>query len=311
MSVAPARPARPRDTTTTAVLCMVAAASGYALTPTLAKVAYDHGANPYGLLAVRFPVAAALLGAVLAWRRRPRTVALRGWLLPATVLVYCGQTLTFFEALTRMDAGPTSLVLYLYPALVTAAGVLALGEPLSARAAIALPLTLAGVALSIGFDGRPNVAGVALAATSALCYATYFLLVKAQLSRRADPVELTALVYAGAGVVYLVLAAATGAARTPGGAAAWGALAVIVLASTVAASLLTFTALRRLPAPTAAMVATIEPVMTVAIAALALGERPAPLQLAGGALIIAALVLLARSVQPTEIVRNSTCWSSE
>ncbi len=236
-----------------------------------------------------------MLLAVLAWRRRPRTVPVAGsaWLLPAAIAVYCGQTLTFFEALVRMDAAPTSLVLYLYPALVTAAGVLALGEPLTRRGAIALPLTLLGVALSVGFKGHPNPAGLALAATSAGLYATYFLLVKTMLSRHADPLELTALVYLGTAVIYGALAATTGAAHLPAGATAWAAMVLIVCVSTLGASLLTFTALRRLPAGTAATIATIEPVVAVACAAVALGERPDALQLAGGALVLGALVLMA------------------
>lgn len=287
----PATPAR--DPVSVALLCMVGGATAYALTPTFAKVAYDHGGSPLGLLVVRFPVAAALLLGVLAWRRRERTVPLRSRLLAATVVVYCGQTLTFFEALDRMDAAPTSLILYLYPALVTAAGVLLLGEPLRARAAIALPVTLVGVALSVGLEGHPDRAGVALAVTSAVFYATYFLLVKAQLSRGAQPLELTALVYAGAAVAYVLLAATTGEARLPSGAGAWGAVAATIAISTVAASLLTFAGLRRLAAPTAAMVATVEPVVAVACAAVALGERPEALQLVGGALVLAALVLLA------------------
>jgi len=299
-----------RDPVSVALLCMVGGATAYALTPTFAKVAYDHGGSPLGLLAVRFPVAAALLLGVLAWRRRPRTVALGGRLLAASVVVYCGQTLTFFEALDRMDAGPTSLILYLYPALVTGAGVLLLGQPLRARAAVALPITLVGVALSIGLKGHPDPLGVALAIASACFYATYFLLVKAQLSRGAEPLELTALVYAGAAVAYLALAAGTGAADLPSGAGAWSAMAATILVSTVASSLLTFSALRHLPAPTAAMVATVEPVIAVACAAVALGERPAPLQLAGGGLVLAALVLLARDArlpQPIDSVRNSGC----
>jgi drug/metabolite transporter (DMT)-like permease len=307
MSAAPAAPAR--DPVTVALTCMVLGATAYALTPTFAKVAYDHGGSPLGLLAVRFPVAAVLLVAVLAWRRRPRTVRVGG-LLAASVVVYCGQTLSFFEALDRMDAAPVSLILYLYPALVTGAGVLLLGEPLRARAAVALPVTLVGVALSVGLKGHPDGLGVALAVGSAGCYATYFLLVKAQLSRGAEPLELTALVYTGAAVAYLALAGTTGAAHLPSGAGAWAAIAATILISTVASSLLTFTALSRLPAPTAAMVATVEPVIAVACAAVALGERPAPLQLAGGGLVLAALVLLARDArvpQPTDIARNSGC----
>jgi len=53
--------------------------------------------------------------------------------------------------------------------------------------------------------------------------------------------------------------------------------------------------LKRVGPTDASMLSTLEPVVTVILAAEVLGERLRPLSLAGGALILAAVLLLAQS----------------
>ena len=53
--------------------------------------------------------------------------------------------------------------------------------------------------------------------------------------------------------------------------------------------------MRRIGPTQASLLSTLEPVVTVALAALFLGENLPPVALAGGALILAAVVLLTRS----------------
>jgi len=65
--------------------------------------------------------------------------------------------------------------------------------------------------------------------------------------------------------------------------------------------------LTMLPAGTANLIVTLEPAMSAALAFLFLGERLAPLQLVGGGLILAGVVLLRvseRVVNHTFRVRN-------
>jgi drug/metabolite transporter (DMT)-like permease len=65
--------------------------------------------------------------------------------------------------------------------------------------------------------------------------------------------------------------------------------------STVAAITWFFAGLKRVGPTRASTLSTVEPAVTVALAALMLDERIALVQLAGGALILAAVVLLARA----------------
>ncbi|MDF7041568.1 DMT family transporter, partial [Escherichia coli] len=65
--------------------------------------------------------------------------------------------------------------------------------------------------------------------------------------------------------------------------------------STVVAILTFFAGLQKLGAAQASMLSTLEPVVTVLFAALLLGESIAPMQMAGGALILAGVLWLTRA----------------
>ena len=84
----------------------------------------------------------------------------------------------------------------------------------------------------------------------------------------------------------------------PQSAAGWAAVAGIALVSTVAAITLFFAGLARIGPTQASTLSTIEPVFTIVLAALLLGERIEMIQAIGGVLILGAVVMLARA--PTE-----------
>ena len=103
------------------------------------------------------------------------------------------------------------------------------------------------------------------------------------------------VVIASAAVVFVGVGAwrpARAGRRHAGG---WLAVAGIALVSTVAAITLFFAGLERIGPTRASTLSTVEPLFTVLLAAVVLGETIAPLQLAGGALILAAVILLARA----------------
>jgi O-acetylserine/cysteine efflux transporter len=80
-------------------------------------------------------------------------------------------------------------------------------------------------------------------------------------------------------------------------AAAWVGLAYATLLSLVAAYVLWSLAVQALGASRTALVSLLTPFVATTIATLMLGERPGPVHLAGGALIVTG-VLLARTAAP-------------
>lgn len=104
---------------------------------------------------------------------------------------------------------------------------------------------------------------------------------------------LTAIQYASAGLVYASLAFAQGP-RWPTTPAGWGSVAGIVVLATVIPVTTFLAGLKRIDPTDASMLSTLEPAVTVFLAAVLLGESLPPLSLLGGGLILAAVVLLTR-----------------
>jgi len=104
---------------------------------------------------------------------------------------------------------------------------------------------------------------------------------------------MSTVVIGSAALVFAAVALFRGP-QWPQTAAGWLAIAAIALVSTVAAITLFFAGLERIGPTRASTLSTIEPLVTVTLAAALLGERIAPIQIAGGALILGAVVLLAR-----------------
>lgn len=281
------------------VFCLASAAAFGAMA-VFGKLAYGQGATVGTLLAVRFALAATLLWLVLlarggvaqALRATPRRDLALAVGLGA--LGYAAQAGAFFAALDRIDAGLLSLILYTYPALVTVAALLLGRERVSRRRVGALALASGGLVLVLAGAGTGALepVGVALALTASVVYTAY-ILVGEGVSGRMPAGLLAALVCTGAAVTLAAGAALTGQLR-PGAltASGWGWLAALAAISTVGAIGLFFAGLRRVGPVTAAILSTVEPVVTVALAWAAFGETLGPGQLAGGALVLGSVVML-------------------
>jgi drug/metabolite transporter (DMT)-like permease len=133
--------------------------------------------------------------------------------------------------------------------------------------------------------------GALLALGAALTYTAY-ILVSDRIVGELDPFALALLVLTGATVSFAVAGLATGSLDLALSGEAWLWLLLIALVSTVVAVSAFFAGLRRVGPSEAAILSTFEPPVTVALAFLVLGERLAAPQLLGGALVLAAVVLL-------------------
>jgi drug/metabolite transporter (DMT)-like permease len=278
---------------TTGVLLALTSASGFGVMPVLTKVVYDDGAGPFGVLSVRFSVAALVLLALARWRGEalPRGRQLRDLALLGGV-GYVVESLCYFAALTQISAGLTALLLYVYPALVVVLSAAALRHRPGRVAVGCVVVATVGTALTIGPVAGGHALGVALGLGAAAAYAVY-IVVSSTATKGVGPLATSAVVMGACGLVYDALAVGTRAAL-PSSAGAWLALAGVTVLSTVVAVAAFFAAVALLGPSDTAVLSTMEPVVSVAAAAVALGESLSPVQLAGGALVIGAVVVLAR-----------------
>jgi drug/metabolite transporter (DMT)-like permease len=122
-------------------------------------------------------------------------------------------------------------------------------------------------------------------------YTTY-ILVSDTVVHRLPPVVLSTLVMAGATATLGAQAVLTGGVAFDFAPSGWFWLVCIAVVSTVGAMLAFFEGLRRTGPSTAAILSTFEPVVTTALASLTLGEFLSGVQLLGGALVLASVVVL-------------------
>jgi len=281
-------------------LCLLSAV-GFGLMAIFAKEAYRNGVSVTTLLALRFAIAAGAFWAVVAARRartpRPaRSVLLGGLAIGA--IGYAGEAGAFFAALTRLDASLTSLLLYTYPAIVFAAAVALRRERADRRRISALALATGGAALVLvgGGTGALDPVGVALALGAALSYSAYVLVADRALTR-VDPFVLSALIATGAAASFGVVGAATGSLNLHFQASGYAWIGALAVVSTILAISAFLVGLPKVGPATASIASTIEPVVTVGLAMAFFGERLQGVQLAGGALVLSAVILLAAKVR--------------
>jgi drug/metabolite transporter (DMT)-like permease len=263
------------------------------------KLAYGEGATVGTLLAVRFLLAAAVFwGLVLAGGAAREVGALGrrdvGTALGLGGVGYALQAGCYFAALTRIDASLLSLLLYTFPAIVAAAAVALGRERINGRRVAALVLASSGLALVVAGAGTGALdpVGAALGLGAACVYSTY-ILVSEGVAVRMRPTVLSAIVCSGAAATLTVGAAVLGEFR-PGAltAAGWGWLACLGAVSTVAAISLFVAGLRRVGPTVASILSTVEPLVTVGLAAIVFGEVLSPVQLLGGMLVLSAVPVL-------------------
>ncbi|MFO1252315.1 MAG: DMT family transporter [Inhella sp.] len=212
-----------------------------------------------------------------------------------------GYAAFFLMGLQHLPAGRAALVVTTNPVLTLLLAAWLLGERLNTRIALGMVLAVGGatVVLTHGkpwtlFTGGAGI-GEALLLGCVLCWSGYTLLGK-KLLGGIDALT-TTTVTAGFGLALLLL---TALAFEPGGLARpaqlgfewWAALLFMVVGSTVLAYAWYFEGVAALGAGAASAYISLVPVFGVAIATVWLGEAVDASLLAGGALVLAGMVVM-------------------
>lgn len=292
---------------TLGALLIVMAALGFGTLGPVTRYADEAGVSSLALATWRAAIGAMLVLLFLivqdlmgrrSWRRwRDLPVRDRAF-MTAAAPVNAILNLVAFVAFVRIGVALTLLVFYVYPAFVALVSVALFGDRLDRARWAALGMSLAGAVLVVagaGELGSLDALGIGLALLAALCQTFYSL--AAQHGFRAVPgVQAAASTMGGAALLYVVVALVSGglgsmAEPLDSTAALWP----VLVAGVVGAGLPTvafIAGIRLLGAPRASILATLEPVVGVGLAALLFATVPTPVQLAGGALIIGAGIVL-------------------
>jgi drug/metabolite transporter (DMT)-like permease len=295
---------------------VVVAAIGFGTLGPASRIAADAGLTSSAFAAWRAIIAAIALStlvAVLWWRGRPPRILAgfdrRTWLALGVASV-CNVTLnlSIFAAFERIPIAVALAGFYTFPAMVAIAGVVLGREPLGLRRLAALALALVGMLLVVGVaDGEAGPAdwvGVGLALVAAASQ-TVFLTISRTEYRDVPPGEVGAITSAASGLVMAVVAivaGGVGAMSLP--LTASGTWPPILWAGIIGAGvpyLLLISGIRLVGSTSAAILMLFEPLTGAVLAAALLAETLTTGQVAGGALILVAAVLLQRTRTPSTV----------
>lgn len=298
------------------------AGAAYGTGPLFAKGVNHAGLDSIALLAWRFLFAMIVSWAWLMAQPRARA-ALRDLDRRTTArLLFTGgffvvNATVYYSAIQRVDISLVALLMYSYPAMVAVLS-MRLGYPLRGKLAWgSLALVLVGAILTI--DGiKPNTdqTGILLAMLSPIAYAVYILLTAWMAGERpgqtADmrskgkgaevpPAVAGAVMMTGTWLTMFVVALVAREPLLPGQvpAEAWpGLIGIGVFAAAIAIQAF-YASAARIGAAQASLMATVEPLVVIALGVSFLGERLDMLQIAGAGLVLVG-VLLSQTATPPE-----------
>ncbi len=253
---------------------------------------YDDGGTPWTLLFLRFVVTGPVLACVAAVRREAwpgRRLALIGASLGVFQL---GVGVGLLEGFERAPVALVSLLYFAYPLMVAIGATLIYREALSVRRGLILALALLGVGLTIGIPDSANWAGILLGLLAAVCVTGCVLSSQRLMTTEGmSPLVLSALMFTSPAIA-LLLATPLRAPAFGVSAAAWGWALGAVFVAAVFPIACFYTGVKRVGAAVAGLLSTAEPLVTVLLAYIVLGESLTALQLAGGGLIVTSVAAL-------------------
>jgi drug/metabolite transporter (DMT)-like permease len=254
-------------------------------------------ASPSTAAIFRCAFALPILG-LLAWLE-DRRYGSRGWsdrgIAIGAGVFFAADLILWHHSIDDVGAGLATVLANIQVVLVPLVAWAVLAERPGRRVLAALPIALFGVllisgVLQRGAYGADPGRGAVFGLLAGIAYVGFLMLLRhsnSDLRRVAGPLfDATATATVFAIVAGVIIGDADLAPGWPG----VGWLIVLALTSQVIGWLLITTSLPRLPAAITSLTLTIQPVCSVVLAALILGENPTALQLVGVAVVLAAVI---------------------
>jgi drug/metabolite transporter (DMT)-like permease len=262
--------------------------------PILGKMAYQRGITPFTLVTFRTVVAAMMLWLIfLIFWRQEIVISWRDILGCVGVGAVNGLgSLLFYAGLSRIDASLASLLNTLYPMWVVLF-IFAAGQPVTRLTMVRLGLSTVGVYLLTRTGTRDtDWLGVMLMLASGATYGWHLVLgqwVLADVSARTGALYILTTMACVVGLARIF----QGGAVEPISLGGWVTVSALGL-TTALSRLAMFSALSLMGGVETALVGLLELLVSLLLAFLVLGERLTPVQLLGGVLLIASLILMTR-----------------
>lgn len=294
-------------------LLVIVAATLWAVSGSSGKFLFRQGMSPQDLVQIRVTVAAA---AVFLWFLVKDRSRLRIELKDIPYFIILGTTgmamvqFTYFYTISKIPVAVAILLEYLAPSFIAIYSIVVLREKPSGATLAAVAGATIGCYLAVGaynFDiVSLNWQGIAVGILSGVCFAWYTIMCEYGM-RKYNP--WTVLFYALllSTIMWNVVFTPLKGFRQSFGLFEWGLVAYISLFGTAIPFGLYTAGINYIRSTRASITATLEPILAGCIAFAFLGESLQVPQMAGGALVIASVVMLQlkreRDANTPELIR--------
>ena len=267
-----------------------------------ARVAFDHGVDVLTAVCFRSGIT-ALVVVFIVWQQRvPLALeAKHRWSLPAIGVLIAAQSFCLYSSVARLPVALALLAFNLYPLMTALWARLLYGHRAERRVWLAMPVILSGLALALDVSGAASGisagahwaligAGVAFGVAAAAIFGLALVLTQHETGTLDGRVR-TASTMGLVGAITCAAALAQGGFHLPTAPAGWWGLAALTFLYGTAFTIM-FTVLPRLGVVGNSAIMNVEPIFALVLAWALLGQRIAPLQVAGGLLVVACVVWL-------------------
>lgn len=276
-------------------------AACFGFLPIFAALSYKSGGNSVTVIAIRFLIATAILWGIVLFKGKDYKIGRKKiiQMFMLGVFGYISTTAAYFTALNYISAPLVALLFYTNPIIVCILSYFIFKEEINRNKAIALGLSALGLMLIVGLSlGSIDVKGVLLAFLAAFLYSGY-IMAGDKIVKGIDPVVTTTYVTSACASATVLFGMITNSfVKINAIIFAYGSLMAIF--STVIAILFFFEGIKRIGGSQVAIISTIEPMVTVLMSALLLGDNMNLPQILGGTLIVVGIIILQRPVKIKE-----------
>ncbi len=282
----------------TGYLFVVLAATLWASGASASKFLFNTGVTPFQLVQLRITTAAVILFVWLFCRHRHLLRIDRkdiGYFLILGTLGMAAVNIAYLYAISRLNVAAALVLEYLAPVFIAVYTACVQREWTNRWTAAAIAAAIVGCYLVVGAYNlsllQLNLSGILSGLGAALAFAWWSVHGEYGMHRY-NPWTVLFYALVVAGIVWNLLEPPLASFMHPYPPAAWGWVLYIAVGGTILPFGLYYEGINRIRATRASITSTLEPIAAGVLAFVFLGEVMAPLQIAGGIMVIGAIIVL-------------------
>lgn len=282
---------------TKGILYIILSACAFGIMPILAKLSYRGGANTYSTLFLRFLFAAIMLFYYLKTKGISMKLTKKQLILIIIIGVF-GFTLatsSLYMSYNYISIGMASMIFYIYPSIVTILAYVVYKEKIYSRKIISLMISLIGIYILIDKGSvNFNIKGIIFAGIAAVLYSLYVLGASHKEFKNINSYVLTFYISCASATVMFMAAKATNNFNINISFYALVAILLIAFISTVVALMAFLEGVRLIGPSKASILSTIEPIVSLILGIIILGEPISSRIIIGSIMIVLSVVILTK-----------------